>query len=156
MKTFPGIIVGQHRTDRKQMGLLRGQFAKLRKGLLLYGCNQVWMKNGGRIPWNVTAFCEAFKISCLMRRHLMRGVSEHHSKARLFRLEQWQNITQFRPKTCRDCISSAQKSCQVNFLDMRYTLAESGKETSWSRTLRNWRRWTHLKSLQEDSMQRKC
>ena len=29
-------------------------------------------------------------------------------------------------------------------------------DTSWSQTLRNWNRWTHLKSGQKDSMQRKC
>ena len=39
---------------------------------------------------------------------------------------------------------------------MYCTRGESGKETSWSQTLKNWRRWTHLKSTQEDSMQRKC
>ena len=31
---------------------------------------------------------------------------------------------------------------------------ESGKETSWSQTLRNWRRWTHQNSTRKDSMQR--
>ena len=41
--------------------------------------------NGGRIPWKVAAICETFKISCLMRRHFMRGGSEYHSKARSFR-----------------------------------------------------------------------
>ena len=34
-------------------------------------------KNGGRIPWNVTAMCETFKISCLMGK-TMRGGSEYH------------------------------------------------------------------------------
>ena len=47
-----------------------------KKAPLLYCCNQVWMKNGGRIPWNVTPFCETFKISCLMGRHHMKGGSE--------------------------------------------------------------------------------
>ena len=28
------------------------------------------MKNGGRIPWSVTAFCETSQFSCLMGRHL--------------------------------------------------------------------------------------
>ena len=37
---------------------------------------------------------------------------------------------------------------------MRCTRGESGKETSWSQTLRTWKRWTHLKSTQKDSMQR--
>ena len=50
-----GIIVRQHHTDRKLLGL--------RKRHLRYCCNQVWMKNGGRIPWSATAICETFKIS---------------------------------------------------------------------------------------------
>ena len=58
------------------------------------------MKIGGRIPWNVTAICETFKISCLMGRHLVRGGSDNHLKARLFRLERWWNITLFLLKTC--------------------------------------------------------
>ena len=68
----------EHRTDRKQMGLLKEQCAEWKKGHLWYCCNQVWTTNGGRIPWNVTAICETFKISCLMGRHPMRGGSEYH------------------------------------------------------------------------------
>ena len=70
LKSF---IVRQHLTDRNKMGLLRGQCSELRKGHLRCCCNQVWMKNGGRIPWYVTAICETYKISCLMGRHLTRG-----------------------------------------------------------------------------------
>ena len=33
---------------------------------------------------------------------------------------------------------------------------ESGKETLWSKTLKNWSRWTHQNSTPEGSMQRKC
>ena len=72
------IIVRQRHTDRKQMGLLKEQCAELKKGHLRYCCNQVWMKNGGRIPWSVTAICETFKISCPMGRHHMRGGSGYH------------------------------------------------------------------------------
>ena len=36
---------------------------------------------------------------------------------------------------------------------MHYSREESGKETSWSRTLRNWKRWT---SMLRDLLQRKC
>ena len=39
-----GIIVRQHLTVQKQMGLLRKRYAGLRKGLLLHCCNQVWME----------------------------------------------------------------------------------------------------------------
>ena len=76
VKIFPGIVPRQHRTDRKLMGLLREQCAESRKGHLRSCCNQVWTKNGGRIPWNVTATRETFKISCLMGRHPMKGGSQ--------------------------------------------------------------------------------
>ena len=42
-------------------------------------------------------------------------------------LEQWSNITLFLRKTNLDCISSAQKSRQVNFSAMHKTQGESGK-----------------------------
>ena len=56
------------------------EFGKSSEGHLQYCCNQVWTKNRGRIPWSGTAFCETFKISCLMGRHLMRGGSANNSK----------------------------------------------------------------------------
>ena len=61
VKIFSGIIARQHHTDRKQMGLLRQQYAGLKTVRLQFCCNQVWMKNGGQILWNA-------KISCLMGR----------------------------------------------------------------------------------------
>ena len=63
-----------HRSETN--GIAGEQCAELRKELLQYCCNQVWMKNGGRIPWNATAICEIYKISCLMGRHTMKGGSE--------------------------------------------------------------------------------
>ena len=68
-----------------------------RKGHLRYCCNQVWINNGGRIPWNVTAICECetFRIFCLMGGHHMKGGSENHLTDQLYRLEQWSNITLF-------------------------------------------------------------
>ena len=44
VKIFPGIIV------RRQMVLLKEQYAELRKGHLQYCWYQVWTRNGGRIP----------------------------------------------------------------------------------------------------------
>ena len=44
-----------HRSET--IGLLKEQCAELRREHLRYCCNQVWMKNGGRIPWNVAAIC---------------------------------------------------------------------------------------------------
>ena len=103
------------------------------------------MKNGGRIPWDVNAICETYKISCLMGRHLMSGGSDNHVKAPLSRIERWYNVTLFLLKTGRDCINSARKATRkIYSLAVRYTRGESGKETFWSQTLRNWNRWTHL------------
>ena len=90
-----------------------GKYAELGKGPLQYCCNQVWMRNGGRIAWSVTAIWGTYEISCLMGRHLTRGDPENHSKDQECHLVQWSNITLFLPKTCRDSISSASKSYQV-------------------------------------------
>ena len=118
---YPGIIVRQHHTDRNRMGLLREQCVEFRKGHLRYCCNPAWMKNGGRTPWNVSVIFEIFKISCLMGGHHMRGGSEYHLMARLYRLEQWSSITLSLQRTYRDYINSVLKSCQVHSLHMRCT-----------------------------------
>ena len=52
-RMYPGIIVRQHRTDRKLMGLLREQCAELRKEHLRYCCNQFWMKKW----WSASMEC---------------------------------------------------------------------------------------------------
>ena len=74
VKIYLGIIVRGHLTVQKHMGLLRGRYAGLKKGLVLNCCNLVWMKNGGRIPWRATAICERYKISCLMGNTLRTAI----------------------------------------------------------------------------------
>ena len=59
-------------------------------------------------------------------------------------------------KTCRGYSNLAQKFCQVYSSIINCTRGESGKETFWSQILKNWRRWTHLKSTSEGTMPRKC
>ena len=56
------------------------------------------MKNGGRIPWSVTALCGTYKISCLMGRHLTRGDSENHSKDQQFHLK----MVEYHPISAKD------------------------------------------------------
>ena len=70
----------QHRTDRKQMGLLRELYAGLRKGFLQYCCNQVWVTNGGRIPWNVLLSAKCSRPVVWWEKHHMKGGSECHFK----------------------------------------------------------------------------
>ena len=50
------------------------------------------------------------------------------------------------PTTCRDCISSVQSLARnIPRLCIVHG-GESGKETFWSQTLRNWKWWTHQNS----------
>ena len=76
-----------HRSETN--GIAEKALRRIKEGtsavLLQSGLDQ----NGGRIPWSVTAICETFKISCLMGRHHVKGVSEYHLMARLLRLERW-------------------------------------------------------------------
>ena len=65
------------------------------------------MKNGGRTPWNVTAIFETFKT--------LDWCEE--TPWRRSRLERWSNNNPLVIKTCVDCISLEQMSCQVFSLD---------------------------------------
>ena len=67
-RSLLGIIARRQHTDQKQMGLLKKQYAEWRKAPLLYCCNQVWMKIGGQISWNVTPICETSQICYHERR----------------------------------------------------------------------------------------
>ena len=49
-----------HRSETN--GIAEGAVRRMKEQLRSC-CNQVWTKIGGRIPWNVTATCEIFKIS---------------------------------------------------------------------------------------------
>ena len=89
---LPGIIVRQHHTDRKQPRLLREQHVEWKKARLQYCCNQVWMKIGGQIPWNVILICGTFKISCLMGRRHTKDVLENLLKDESFHLVHWLSI----------------------------------------------------------------
>ena len=62
----------------------------------------------------------------------------------------------FLRKTFRDYINLVLKSCQETSSVMSCMREESGKETLWSQTLKNFSRWTRLNSTPEGSMQRKC
>ena len=47
-------------------------------------------------------------------------------------------------------------SVRLKSLARYFSRSCTGKETSWSQTLKNWSRWTHLNSTPEGSMQRMC
>ena len=99
VKISPGIIAPLHHTDRRLMGLLKEQCAEWRKAPLQYSCNQVWMKNGGQILWNVTLICETFKISYLMGRPHVRDVLGNLLEDRLI---PFGSLVEYHPITAKD------------------------------------------------------
>ena len=131
------------------MWLLKEQCAELRKVPLPCCRNQVWMKIGGQIPWNVTPLCETSQIYYLMGRHLMKDVLGNHLKGRLFHLVHWLSITLQLRRTSQESINLKRKvylDCSSDTLSTRW---EFGRVTYWLQTLRSWKRWTHLKSTQK-------
>ena len=61
------------------MGLMRMQYAELKKGHLRHCCIRDWTNIGWRIRWNVTATCETFKTGCdgknTVRKAIWRTIS---------------------------------------------------------------------------------
>ena len=101
VKISPGTIARLHHTDQKQMGLLQEQYAC---------CNQVWMKIGGQVPWNVIPICETSQINYLMGRLHTKDVLENLIKDRSFRLVHWLSITLSLQRTSQESINLARKS----------------------------------------------
>ena len=91
--------------------------------------NQVWMKNGGQILWNVVPICETFKTSCLMVKLRTRGVLENHFKDQSFRLVHWLSITLFLRKTSQESINLERKSYLDCSSDTLCTRGEIGRVT---------------------------
>ena len=155
VKIFLGIIARLHHTDRRLMVLRKEQCAEWRKAPLLYCCNQVWMKVGGQILWNVTPICETSQIYYLMGRRPVKDVLGNHLKDQLFHLVHWLSITLSPRKTSQESINLEGKFYLDCSSDTLSTRGEFGKVTYWSQTLRSWKRWTHRKSIQKDSMRKR-
>ena len=76
----------------------------------------------------------------------------NHLKDRSFRLVNWLSITLSLRKTSQESVNLERKFYLDCSLDTLCTRGEFGRVTYWSQTLRSWRRWTHRKSTQKDSM----
>ena len=88
------------------------------------------MKNGGPIPWNATPFCETFKISCLVGRHLLKDALENLLKDQFPRLVHWLSITLSLRKTSQESVSLERKSSYLDdSLDTLCTRREFGRVT---------------------------
>ena len=119
--------------------------------LLQSGLNESWWQ----IPWNVTPICETSQIYSLMGRRPMKDVLGNHLMDRLFHFVHWLSITLELRKISHASINLERKFYLDCSSDMLCTRGEFGRVTYWSQTLRSWRRWTHRKSTQKDSMRKR-
>ena len=103
--------------------------------------------------WKAIPICETFKISCLMGKLHTKGVSE------CFLTDQWYRLDQWSPYLCEGHIeitSIWSKNLARYIPRLCIVRGENLERKHWSQTLRNWKRWTHLKSMLKNPMQRKC
>ena len=113
------------------------------------------MRDGGQIPWN------AFSYLRNMQDLLSDGKTPDERrfgellKDQFSRLVHWLSITLSLRKTSQESINLERKSHLEYSLDTLCTREEFGRVTYWLQTLRSWKRWTHRKSTQKDSMRKR-
>ena len=110
---------------------------------LLYCCNQVWMKIGGQIP-------DLFSD----------GKTPYERRfGKPFAIIPFGSLVEYHPITAKDQSRMHQFGKKVLLgLFFGYALyagGEFGRVTYWLQTLRSWKRWTHLKYIRKDSMQKR-
>ena len=141
-----------HRSETN--GIAERAVRRIWKRHLQYCFNQVWMKNGGRVPWSATAFCETLQISYLMGRRHTKDVLENHLKDRFFHVVHWLSITLLMRKTSQETINLEIKSyleCSLDTLCTREEIWNGDMMVADIEELR----WTHRKSTRKDSMRKK-
>ena len=115
------------------------------------------MKNGGRIPWSVTAFCETFKIFCLTGKHRMKGDLKNRFKGPIL---PFGSLVKYHPVSTKDQ-SRIHKFCKTVLSDIfiGYVLYAEGMWMdrkhygcgSWGAG----KSWTHQKCTRKDSMRKR-
>ena len=85
----------------------------------------------------------------------MKDVLGNHLKDRLFQLVHWLSIIPLLQRTSQESINLERKSYLDCSSDTLCTREEFGRVTYWLQTLRSWKRWTHRKSTQKDSMRKR-
>ena len=113
------------------------------------------MKVGGQIPWNVTPICETLQICYLMGRSPMKDVLGNHLKGPNI---PFGSLIEYHAISAKDqsrIIDLERKSYLDCSFDTHRTRVEFGRVTYWLQTLRSWKRWTHRKSTQKDSMRKR-
>ena len=144
------MVGGFHRV---QMRLQKEQCAEWNKGHLRYCCNQVWMKNGRRISQSVPAICGTYKISCLMRRVVIRRPIWWTSNSIWF-------DGRISPYFCQRPVATASVRQESLIRYILWLCATRGENLERRHIGRRhwgiWKRWTHQTSVLGDAKKRKC
>ena len=119
------------------------------------GTSAVLLQSSLDERWCVTAIFETSQIYYLMGTRPMKDVLGNHLKDRLFHLVHWLSITLFLRKISQESINLERKSYLDCSSDTHCTRSEFGRVTYWLQILRSWKRWTHRKSTQKDSMRKR-
>ena len=154
LKISRGIIAHQPLTVQKRMGLLREHYAELEKGHLLYCCILVWMKIGGRIPWNAIAIRDIFQDGMSDGKNTVWKAIEPLEKT----IIPFASLVEYNPVSTKDqsrIHHFGKKILSEDSPVMYCTHGGSGKETYWLWTLRRWKRWTHRKPVLHDSTRKR-
>ena len=67
-----------HRSEINRIG--KRAMCRVKEGTLQFCCSQVWMKNGGQIPWNAVPIFETLQIYYLMGKRLVKDVFENRKR----------------------------------------------------------------------------
>ena len=155
VKICPGIIARLHHTDQKQMGLLRA-VRRVKEGtsavLLQSGLNESWWADSMECYTylrNVTDLLSDGKTPCEGR----FGQPFNGPIIPFGSLVEYHAFTA--NDQSRESINLERKSYLDCSSDTHCTRKEFGRVTYLLQTLRSWRRWTHRKSSQKDSMRKR-
>ena len=141
MEIYPRLVVRQHLHRSETDGIVESVVRRIKEGtsavLLQSGLDEKWWAGSMEC---FTSVCETCKISCLMgnsARMAIRRTTFTTSNS------VWSDGRP-PPYFCQRPVATASIWLYIT------RVRESGQETFWSETLRNWKRWTHLRSMLGD------
>ena len=154
VKISPGIIARQHHRSETN-GIAERAVRRVKEStsavLLQSGLDENW--------WADSQKCKTYlrNIQDLLsdgKTH-MRDFLGNRFKDQSFHLVHWLSITLQLRRTSQESINLERKSYLDCSSDAHCTQGEFGRVTYWLQTLRSWRRWTHRKSTQKESMRKR-
>ena len=155
VKIFSGIIARLHHIDRRLMVLPKEQCAEWRTAPLLYCCNRAEWKLVGRFHGMLHLSAKRYRSLVWWEDALWKTFRETIQRTNYSIWFHWLSIILKLRKISTESINLERKFYLYCSSDTLSTRVEFGKVTYWSKTLRSWRRWTHRKSTQKDSMRKR-